>query len=317
MRERGTAILIVIWCLALVSGLAVGAGSTARIETRIARNMILEAKARHAAEAGIYRAILTVMQPGIERVPETPLDAEMFGVKLRVRVRDECGKADLNTGAPDLVRRILAGAVAEDQAVPIADAILDWRDPDHSPRRFGAEDEIYRDLGVGHGARDGLFEAVDELQHVRGITPAAFARLRPLLTVDCLNAGIDPLKAPARVLAAIAGPHDRAAVDDLLRWREAATRRDAGTAPLAASAPPFDGHGLTESAPGDAFEITATATLPSGAAVVRQAVVFLTRDPERPFVLRDLRRMTIVEGNDRSVGLDMVNDRDIAVLSSR
>ena len=38
----------------------------------------------------------------------------------------------------------------------IADAILDWIDPDDAPRPFGAEAEYYQGLGVPYVPRNGV-----------------------------------------------------------------------------------------------------------------------------------------------------------------
>jgi len=56
----------------------------------------------------------------------------------------------------------------------IADAILDWLDPDSSPRQFGAEADYYRGLGVPYAPRNGVPQCLEELLLIRGVT-------RPLL----------------------------------------------------------------------------------------------------------------------------------------
>jgi DNA uptake protein ComE-like DNA-binding protein len=54
---------------------------------------------------------------------------------------------------------------------PVADAILDWLDPDDQPRQFGAEDETYRQYDPPYAPRNGPLASLDELLLVRGVTP--------------------------------------------------------------------------------------------------------------------------------------------------
>ena len=52
----------------------------------------------------------------------------------------------------------------------IADAILDWIDPDDAPRQFGAEADYYRGLNVPYAPRNGVPASLEELLLVRGVT---------------------------------------------------------------------------------------------------------------------------------------------------
>jgi type II secretory pathway component PulK len=52
----------------------------------------------------------------------------------------------------------------------IADAIIDWMDPDSEVRTAGAENDQY--TGLGYRCKNGPLDSVDELLLVRGVTPA-------------------------------------------------------------------------------------------------------------------------------------------------
>jgi DNA uptake protein ComE-like DNA-binding protein len=54
---------------------------------------------------------------------------------------------------------------------PIADAIMDWIDPDSDPREFGAEIEYYSGLAEPYAPTNGPPETVEELLLVRDVTP--------------------------------------------------------------------------------------------------------------------------------------------------
>ena len=53
----------------------------------------------------------------------------------------------------------------------VADAILDWIDADDMPREFGAEIDYYGNLDPPTRPRNGPIAGLDELLHVRGVTP--------------------------------------------------------------------------------------------------------------------------------------------------
>jgi DNA uptake protein ComE-like DNA-binding protein len=53
----------------------------------------------------------------------------------------------------------------------VADAILDWIDPDDEPRQFGAEADYYASLTPGYAPRNGPLLSVEELLLVRDVTP--------------------------------------------------------------------------------------------------------------------------------------------------
>ena len=141
--ERGIALILVLWVLALLSVLAVGFASNARTELLIVRNQVESARARAIAEAGISLAILEMTQVDLEQ--RWPADGRehvlTYGENLiRVRVQDEAGKIDINA-APDEMLEGLFRTVGVDAAPAsrLVDAIADWKDPDDLRRLSGAE----------------------------------------------------------------------------------------------------------------------------------------------------------------------------------
>ena len=59
------------------------------------------------------------------------------------------------------------------------DAIADFRDPDDLRRLNGAEDADYQSAGLKHGAKDGPFKAIEELQQVLGVDHDLYKVARP------------------------------------------------------------------------------------------------------------------------------------------
>ena len=60
-HERGFALLLVIWVLAILAVLAAGFAASTRSETRLARNLLEAARAQALAEAGIVRASASLL----------------------------------------------------------------------------------------------------------------------------------------------------------------------------------------------------------------------------------------------------------------
>src|SRR5205814_6655236 len=53
----------------------------------------------------------------------------------------------------------------------VADAILDWLDPDDEPRELGCEVEYYSGLSPPYAPKNGPVDTVEELLLVKGVTP--------------------------------------------------------------------------------------------------------------------------------------------------
>ena len=94
----------------------------------------------------------------------------------RVRLVDESGKIDLNLAPEVILRNLLSGLdlPGEDKDLlvnTIVDSILDWKDPDDFHRLQGAESDYYQSLPQPYKAKNGNFEAVEELILIKGVTP--------------------------------------------------------------------------------------------------------------------------------------------------
>ncbi len=111
------------------------------------------------------RGCFTVLAPNLDDA------GNLAGV--RYGLEDESTRLNLNTLLhaetlmPGSGRQLLMAlpGMTED----VADAILDWLDPDEEPRELGAEIEYYSALG--YAPKNGPLETVEELLLVRGVTP--------------------------------------------------------------------------------------------------------------------------------------------------
>ena len=278
---RGFALVAVLWMLVLISALAVGVATTSHTETRLAANVVAVAQARHLADGGVHYAAKRLFETA-DRLAYC-FDGRRFtsltldGVPVVVSVQDEAGKIDLNQ-APQLLLRGLFIAAGSDprSASALADAVLDWRDRDHTARPQGAEDNDYRAAGFDHGAKDAAFESIFELLSLKGMTPALFDTIRGDVTVHSRVPTLDPKSASPLALAAIPGFDDHVARDYAdLRARMADCSRLPPPPPNPVSAP------YLNSSPSISYTLVADATW-NGARFSRAAILAFTYRRDDP-----------------------------------
>jgi len=114
-----------------------------------------------------FRGYVSIVAPNIDS------NGNLAGV--RHGLEDESTRLNLNTLLA--VEKIMPGAAKTFlMALPgmtddIADAILDWLDPDEDVREYGCEIEYYSGLTQPYAPKNGPLETVEELLLVRGVTP--------------------------------------------------------------------------------------------------------------------------------------------------
>ncbi len=291
-RQQGFVLLVVMWLLILLSGIAIGMATTVQTDSRLTHNQLKEARARHLAQAGVYLTVMKLLDPKRSEAADAwnaPAETvEVLGVPVRVRIVDECAKVDMNSGWGLLVTSVANAAAGDGKAfsTPLGSAILDWRDPDGRRRMKGAEDDDYAGAGEPFGARDGPMETVEEAQLILGVTPAIYHRLKPLVTVDCLNAGVDPVVASPEVLAAVPGIEPAV----LAAFLDAREREGIETVETLAQALAGDGKYFEVSRKA-AFTVVATVEPAPGVEVSWGAIVRLTGDSTRPYEFRAWKRV--------------------------
>lgn len=101
---------------------------------------------------------------------ETGNGAEGF----RYGVTDESSHININALMQiDPSGKILHDALMKlpNMTEDVADAIVDWVDPDDDPRANGAEDQYYSGLLPSYRCKNGPLDSLEELLLVRGVTP--------------------------------------------------------------------------------------------------------------------------------------------------
>ncbi len=317
-RQRGLALIAVLWGLVLLSVIAMSVVTNTRTEALLARNLAQNAAAKALADAGLERAILDLRESELRGTLGAALDTLMeLGEGAAAvsggREAEAAGApAEPEDGAalaipPDGMRedgsvyswRVRGGEVlisAQDEGGKID---LN-RAPDSIIRGLFAavgvaEDEAaaltdaivdYRAAGRQYGAKDRPFESTDELLQVLGMTTEVYELVAPALTVHSRRRRVNRDTAPPLVLAALLGldAEELAAreADELEVEEPLSSSRSLAnllTGPI----------GQARSRIG-IYTIRAVARANSGAVFVREAVINLEGDPGRLYRVLEWRR---------------------------
>jgi general secretion pathway protein K len=198
MNDKGIALLMVIWVLALLTVIVGEFCFTMRTQANIIRNVKETAEAHYIARAGVNAAIEEIIRQTLipssaaaaDRTDETG-DGEAEEAQWRVNTQipsmpygngeyrvwidNEGGKVNINLADKAVLRAMLDGfGIDDEQKDIIVDSILDWRDTNDLHLINGAEDDYYLSLPQPYECKDGYFDSVEELLLVRGITPELF-----------------------------------------------------------------------------------------------------------------------------------------------
>ncbi|MEM9186002.1 MAG: hypothetical protein AAGB00_05835 [Planctomycetota bacterium] len=205
-RERSGAILLTV--LVVIAMITIGATAYfdwTFTEFKATRMFGRQTQATYAAESGVEvaRALLALPAEDVEAaggVYDNPArfrglllsDSDAAALRCRVSVlapsleygdfngarfglENESARLNLNTL---LALDQLGETAARDQLMglpgmteSIADAILDWVDPDIEARQFGAELTYYTGLEPPYAPQNGPLESLDQLLMVRDVTP--------------------------------------------------------------------------------------------------------------------------------------------------
>ncbi len=215
-REKGMALMLVMWVLTLLTVMAVSLTATQRTETALAENHIASARFRAHADAAIAYAALDFMtQPAAQQTDSDtnwlpnglPRTWRFSGAELDIAVFNESSRVNLNSVQPEvMVELLIVLGVAAEEAGPLAAAIVDWRDEDDLALLSGAEDDDYAQAGYPLGAKDGPYDTEEELRQVLGMTDAIYRRLVAEVTVaeEATGEPVERFASPA-VLAATRG----------------------------------------------------------------------------------------------------------------
>jgi general secretion pathway protein K len=191
--ERGIALFLVLWVMALLTVIAGEFCHAIRTEVNVTRNFKEETQAYYIAVSGLFWAVgglvvnervpRPVKAPGSEEGQadirpqiNTDVPAIPFGEgQFKIEKMNESGKVNLNRAGALVLKMMLNNFQIEDARKNIiVDSIMDWRDKDNLHRLNGAEDDYYLSLPQPYKCKNGDFTSIEELLLVRGVTPEIF-----------------------------------------------------------------------------------------------------------------------------------------------
>lgn len=206
-RQKGVALVLVLWVLLLVT-ISTGAYTlTARMDQLEAHTVLSGTQARLGAEAGLNLAVLSLRDPDelSRMIPDGRSYFTRFeGMEIEVQVTDERGKLNINAADEEiLINLFTANGVDAMDAQQLAAAVADWMDSDEIERADGAELPTYESAGLTIGPANRKFVMVEELLQVIGMSWELYRRMAPALTVYSDSSEPDPAYAPLEALMAL------------------------------------------------------------------------------------------------------------------
>jgi general secretion pathway protein K len=183
-RQKGAALLAVLWLSAALAAIAFSVASSVRGETERVATSEEDVRAYYIASGAIERAVLYMKwgqasarpdgsnpyyRPGQPKIVLPFPDAEAI-----VDVIPEESKINVNSAPPGLLTRLMSALGAtEDRAQLIAAAIVDWRQASRTAEA-SSFDQYYLSLQPSFRGRHASIEDVEELLSVQGMTPDLF-----------------------------------------------------------------------------------------------------------------------------------------------
>jgi len=215
--QRGIVLVTVLWMIALLSALAMAASITFRGFTGIIALDRDRVQLEALLTGGLEAAVRSVAGLG-----ETPIDqietrTVLSTGSVSAQLSDEGGRIDIGKAPVEVLAGLfhMVGAPAR-EADAIAQAIVESRQPADGNRTNvppGSQN------GGGAVARELVFTDARQLVRVPGMAPEWVAAVAPLMTVYGSET-VNPLTAPAAVLAALPGVDMNRASAFLQRRRE-------------------------------------------------------------------------------------------------
>lgn len=253
-NQKGSLLILVLFALTILSLLAFSVGYTVRQKLAVATRLEAREKLRLAAEAVANQASILLSEKigksgggsyqslNQAWAQNEPLwkDVKLGGVDYSVVANpeaegsenvygllDEDRKINLNTAKPAALQTLfeVAADVDQEEARRIVAAIRDWKDEDEDLMDGGAESKDYLKLPSPYRSKNALFNDLQELLWVQGVTRVIFDKVKPYLTLDASLINLNT--ASATVLTAMG--LEPAIVSKILEYRKGKDGK-AGTA---------------------------------------------------------------------------------------
>ena len=204
--ERGFALVMVLWGVALLGLLAALFGGQSRSSLLVARQLGTTVEFSQIAGSALTYVIEDLLRPGLSRqwlANGTPVNLTIDGKSVTVRLFDEDGKISLNRADKSILRQIIAAVGSDKDPDTIAAAIVDWRMP--KPNAASAQLAGGGNAVPDSAARPREFVSIDELRVLPAIDDSLFQALCPYVTANSLLASPDRRLMSSALKSAIGG----------------------------------------------------------------------------------------------------------------
>lgn len=179
-RTSGTILIVTIWVVLVLAGLALVFARSIRVAVAVSANHVASLQAE-CIGAGALEYVRAMLIAGAEEQETVSDESESYEAQqvgegyfwiLRSNLEsdrefeygltDEAGKINLNSASQEMLQR-LPGMTAE-----LAASIIDWRDEDSDVTPGGAESEYYLLLSESYQCKNAPLETVDEILLIKG-----------------------------------------------------------------------------------------------------------------------------------------------------
>ncbi|HWE75571.1 MAG TPA: hypothetical protein VG328_20600 [Stellaceae bacterium] len=276
-RDRGFALILVIWTLALLALLGAEVAADSRSAAVVSRNRFDLAQLQASADAGVSLAVMGLLDPVVTTRWEADgsvYERQYAGQNLAITIADEGGKIDVNAAPIELIAGLLNEFGADrDQQALITEAIRDRR-AQFAAATAPISSNTGRLFGQSHiiDLAQLAFADVSELRLLPGMTRSLYQNLEPEITVYSQNPTLNPMTASRPTLLAIPGTGAGDADAVIASRSGGATQLDAATLSKFAIYARVDTLHVVG--------ITVRAKAANGASFTRLAVVVVS--PDRP-----------------------------------
>lgn len=214
--QKGSILILAVWTLSLLTLFSVHIGLKVRQRITLLSRIEHRSQLQYLASSGIKKAIAALItdlqrnnfiytaeakgfrhnNPGMFKNiyiaqeghfdvyydyydPQNPTTQRYYGVM------DEESKLNINTANREELQRLFFQLVTidEDDALELAEAVVDWREVGQSQTVGFYSDDYYYNLKNPYRPKDADFEVLDELLLVKGFNQERLDRLRPYITI--------------------------------------------------------------------------------------------------------------------------------------
>lgn len=180
-RESGAALVLVLWFTLIISLIAAAVAGTGQSDARIAINLVQAAKAEALAEGGLQMALAALARSETDDpwpIDGTPREVQLEDAVIRIEIRDEGEKLNLNTaGREDLESVFMGLGRTPDEARSMAEVVILKRGTTRVEFTSGGRGERQTLL------RSGRFLVLGDLQGATGVSDGEYRILRNLLSI--------------------------------------------------------------------------------------------------------------------------------------